>query len=134
MKNIFSAAAAAVALLCALVVVSSEANTYQGIRYETTTGKVYEHMSGELSIAASTATWSTYTITMNGTGGVVTAQKVVVSTASALSSDSLCFAGAHAALPTTGYARGCLLYLTTDPTNIYLSTETVVGVQSWLAK
>jgi len=133
MKNIFSAAAAAVALLAGLVTFV-QANTYQGIRYETTTGKTFEHISGELSIAASTATWSTYTITMNGTGGVVTAQKVVVSTASALSSDSLCFLGAMTALPTTGYARGCLLYLTTAPDKIYLSTETVVGAQSWLAK
>jgi hypothetical protein len=55
----------------------ASANTYQGIRYETTTGKVYEHMSGELSLAASTATWSTYTITLNGDGGVITADNVV---------------------------------------------------------
>lgn len=58
---------------------------------------------------------------------------VRVSTA-ALSGDSLCFAGAVDVLPTTGYARGCLIYLNSDPTNIYLSTETVTKTESWLAK
>ena len=110
------------------------ANPYQGIRYAETEGKVYEHLSGEFSLAASTGSASTYTITLNGNGGVVSAVKVVVTTAAALSSDSLCFAGAHAVLPTTGYARGCILYLTTDPTKIYISTETVTKTQSWLAK
>ena len=110
------------------------ANDYQGIRYATTEGKVYEHLSGEFSLAASTGSASTYTITLNGDGGLISAVKVVVTTAAALSSDSLCFAGAHAVLPTTGYARGCLLYLTTDPTKIYISTETVTKTQSWLAK
>jgi hypothetical protein len=109
------------------------ANNYQGIRYATTEGKVYEHLSGQFSVAASTVSASTYTITLNGTGGVITAVKVNITTTSA-SSDSLCFAGAHAALPTTGYARGCILYLTTDPTKIYISTEAVTKTQSWLGK
>lgn len=56
-----------------------------------------------------------------------------VSTATT-SSDSFCFVGAVASLPITGYARGCLAYLNSDPTKIYLSTETVVGTFSWLAK
>ena len=38
------------------------------------------------------------------------------------------------ALPTSNYPAGCIVYLTSYPTVIYLSTETVVGVQSWLAK
>lgn len=38
------------------------------------------------------------------------------------------------ALPTTGYSRGTLIYLDSDPTHIYLSTETVVSADSWLAK
>ena len=58
----------------------AHSNPYQGIRYETTTGKVYEHMSGELSLAASTTSWSTYTITLNGDGGVVTATTVSATT------------------------------------------------------
>ncbi len=58
---------------------------------------------------------------------------VTVSTATT-SGDSLCFVGAVTALPTTGYSRGCLAYLTSDPTKIYISTESVVGAQSWLAK
>ena len=59
----------------------ASANSYQGIRYETTTGKVYEHMSGELSLAASTATWSTYTITLNGDGGSIAATSISLSSA-----------------------------------------------------
>jgi hypothetical protein len=47
---------------------------------------------------------------------------------------SICLAGAFDTLPTTGYARGCLAYLTSAPTKIYLSTETVVGTYSWLEK
>jgi hypothetical protein len=50
------------------------------------------------------------------------------------SMDSMCFGGAVASLPVSGFARGCLIYLTTDPTKIYLSTETVVSENSWLAK
>jgi len=114
---------------------SASANSYQGIRYATTEGKVYEHLTGEFAVAASTISYSTYTAKMNGVGGVVTAQKVVISSGAVNSIvESMCIAGAFAALPTTGYARGCILYLTTDPTKIYISTETVVSANSWLAK
>ena len=65
---------------------------------------------------------------ITGTGGAV-----LVST-SATSGYSLCLAGAFSTLPTTGYPQGCIAYLTSDPTHIYLSTQAVVGVQSWLAK
>jgi hypothetical protein len=60
------------------------------------------------------------------------AELVISSVAAA--TDTMCFLGARDSLPTTGYARGCIVYLTSDPTKIYLSTETVVGTQSWLAK
>lgn len=60
------------------------------------------------------------------------AELVISSVASA--TDSICFLGARSSLPTTGYARGCIVYLTTDPSNLYLSTETVVGDYSWKAK
>lgn len=119
------------------------ANPYQGIRYEETTGKVYQHLSGELALAASTATWSTYTITMNGTGGVITASSIATSTmtarsvsvsSAATSTDSLCLAGAHTSLPTTGYNRGCFLFLTAEPTKIFVSSETVVSTRSWVGK
>lgn len=50
-----------------------------------------------------------------------------------------CFLGTVAALPSSGYPKGCLLYLSTDPTKIYVSTQDVVGTaaagtNSWLAK
>lgn len=45
-----------------------------------------------------------------------------------------CYLGYFDALPTSGYPAGCELFLTTDPTHLYLSTQTVVGTQSWLAK
>ena len=67
------------------------------------------------------------------TGAQSVQAKVTVSTA-ATSQDSLCFVGAVATLPTTGYNRGCLAYLTSDPTKLYISTQTVVGTFSWLAK
>ncbi len=64
---------------------------------------------------------------------VVGTTGVQVSTAST-SSASMCIVGAVAALPTTGYGAGCIAYLTTDPTHIYVSTQAVVGTFSWLAK
>lgn len=45
-----------------------------------------------------------------------------------------CALGVINALPTANYPAGCTAYLTTDPTKLYLSTQTVVGTQSWLAK
>lgn len=45
-----------------------------------------------------------------------------------------CFLGVVSSLPTSNYPAGCLAYLASDPTNLYLSTETVVGTQSWKAK
>lgn len=45
-----------------------------------------------------------------------------------------CFLGVVSSLPTSNYPAGCLAVLESDPTNLYLSTETVVGSQSWLAK
>jgi len=130
----------AAAVITTLAVAYALANPYQGIRYETTTGKVYEHLSGEFALAASTGSWSTYTITMNGADGSVSASSATFTggyvklSTSSTAGDSMCFLGARAALPTTGFPRGCLLYLTTEPTKIYISTETVVGVQSWLGK
>ena len=127
----FSAAAVATLL---------SANPYQGIRYAETEGQVYHHLSGEFSVAATTATWSTYTITLDGADGSVSASSAtfiggpIYLSTSTTSSDKMCFLGAVAALPTSGYPRGCLLYLTTDPTKIYVSTQTVVGTQSWLGK
>ena len=47
------------------------ANVYEGQRYATTEGKVYKHTSGEWGVAASTASWSTYTITLKGEGGQI---------------------------------------------------------------
>jgi hypothetical protein len=72
----------------------SFANTYEGERYATTEGKVYSHLSGEYAIAASTASWSTYTIVMKGTGGQIaatslTASSLTVTTISAFASPSL---------------------------------------------
>lgn len=127
-RNALATAIATVGLLVAFIAFA-RANSYEGARYATTEGKVYYHLSGEFSLAGSTATASTYTITLNGALG-----KISVSTTSTVSGETMCLAGAHAALPTSGYKRGCLLYLTTDPTKIYVATETVVGTQSWLGK
>ena len=67
------------------------------------------------------------------TGAQAVQNTVTVSTA-ATSVDSLCFVGAVDSLPITGYGRGCLAYLTSDPTKLYISTEAVVGAESWLGK
>lgn len=45
----------------------------------------------------------------------------------------VCFLGVVNALPTSNYPRGCLAYLSSAPTKLQLSTEPVVGSQSWLA-
>lgn len=49
-----------------------------------------------------------------------------------------CFLGVVNALPTANYPKGCLLYLSTAPTKIYISTQDVTGdaahaANSWLA-
>lgn len=49
-----------------------------------------------------------------------------------------CFLGSVNALPTTGYPAGCLLFLRSAPTKVYLSTQAVTGAveqaaNSWLA-
>lgn len=49
-----------------------------------------------------------------------------------------CFLGRVAALPTEGYPAGCLLFLDSAPTKVYLSTQAVTGAvsaaaNSWLA-
>ncbi len=54
---------------------------------------------------------------------------VTVSSATA-STASLCIGGAFAALPTTGFNQGCLVYDTADQ-KLYVSTQTVVGTFSW---
>lgn len=45
-----------------------------------------------------------------------------------------CNLGVISALPTANYPKGCIAYLDSDPTKIYISTENVVGLQSWLGK
>lgn len=59
----------------------THASVWEGQRYDTSNGKVYQHLSGEYSLAASTASWSTYTITLNGTTGAVSATSIDVTTA-----------------------------------------------------
>lgn len=51
----------------------------------------------------------------------------------------MCYLGTFEALPTSGYSKGCLLYLLSDATHVYLSTQDVTGTpsnaaNSWLAK
>lgn len=57
--------------------------------------------------------------------------KIIVST-STTSNASICLAGAFQTLPTTGYAKGCFAFQLSD-SKAYVSTETVVGSQSWSA-
>lgn len=57
---------------------------------------------------------------------------VVTVSTSATSSASICLAGNFQTLPTTGYAKGCFAYQLSDNT-AYVSTQTVVGSQSWKA-
>lgn len=45
-----------------------------------------------------------------------------------------CYLGAVDALPTSNYPAGCIAYLSTDATHLYLSTQAVTGSSSWLAK
>lgn len=48
------------------------------------------------------------------------------------SSAVLCLAGSFQTLPTTGYAKGCFAFQLSD-SKAYVSTQTVVGSQSWAA-
>lgn len=77
------------------------------------------------------------------TGAPLTASQAAMTggTQGLLTAGSLqpCFLGTVAALPTSGYPAGCLLYLTSDPTKVYISTQEVNGTvtnaaNSWLAK
>lgn len=50
-----------------------------------------------------------------------------------------CFLGTVNSLPTANYPAGCMLYLSTDATHLYISTQAVTGAaaaaaNSWLAK
>lgn len=51
---------------------------------------------------------------------------------------SFCFLGSVNALPSANYPAGCLLYLNSDPTKLYISTKAVTGAEAasayWLAK
>lgn len=67
---------------------------------------------------------------ISGAAGITDIGTVNVST-SATSSLSLCFLGAFQTLPTADVNEGCLAFQKSDH-SIYLSTETVVSVQSWL--
>jgi hypothetical protein len=84
------------------------ANTYDGDRYATTEGKVYRHISGQIGIAASTASWSTYTITLDGTGGRIDADSITVSSI-------------------TSSGRMTLGDITVD-TSVLVSTNDMVGI------
>lgn len=66
-----------VLLILLAFVATASADPYQGIRYNTTTGQAFEHLSGSYSLAASTASYSTYTIVLNGVDGSVTATSFV---------------------------------------------------------
>jgi len=68
---------------------------------------------------------------VSGASLTATAGTVTVST-STTSSASMCLAGAVASLPTSGYGKGCLAYLTSD-NKVYVATQTVVGTFSWQA-
>lgn len=80
-----------------------------------------------LTIGATNAL--TGNLTVSGTAAV--ANTVTVSSA-ATSTVSQCFVGAKTALPTTGFARGCMLFLTSD-NKVYVATETVTATTSWQA-
>lgn len=97
--------AAALGLLAAFAVFA-KANSYEGARYATTEGKVYYHLSGEISLAASTATYSTYTITLDGDGGEISAASATLTgrlTAGSVSATSIT-ATSYAGLPITSTA------------------------------
>jgi hypothetical protein len=73
----------------------------------------------------------TYKARFAGGYQVVSSSGVTISS-SVTSGVSMCFAGAHQTLPTTGWARGCFAYQLSDNTP-YVSTETVTISQSWKA-
>lgn len=97
----------------------------------TTTGN--QTVTGNLAVTGTSALSNTLTETYGVAAGTMTATNstmaVVVSSA-ATSGDKVCVGGAFAALPTTGFNRGCLVVLTSDM-KLYISTETVVGTVSW---
>ena len=64
------------------------------------------------------------------TGAFTNSTMAVTVSSSTTSSAKLCVGGAFAALPTTGFNAGCLVYDTADQ-KLYISTETVVGTVSW---
>lgn len=74
---------------------------------------------------------------MATSGSVITKSQAAMSGGSQgiLDFGNTCFLGAKASLPTSNVPAGCLVYVpSVDSTKIYLSTENVVGTQSWLGK
>lgn len=96
-------------------------------------------VTGTLTNAGCSCTNTSFASTVTFTKGISSStgtftnstNAVVISTA-ATSSASLKLGGAVASLPTTGYTVGAVVFLTSD-NKLYVSTETVVGTQSWQA-
>ncbi|MES2155456.1 MAG: hypothetical protein V4510_10010 [bacterium] len=78
-----------------------------------------------------------YTLATSGSP-ITTPHPTMVGGAAGTLARSLCFLGTVNALPTQDYPQGCLLYLNSAPTKLYLSTQAVTGAaaaaaNSWLA-
>lgn len=80
-----------------------------------------------------------YTLASSAPSDLTRSQAAMSGGSSGNITPSFCFLGSVNALPTTGYPAGCLLFLNSDPTKVYLSTQAVTGAaasaaNSWLAK
>lgn len=97
---------------------------------------VHAEASGTTVNVRSILTTGTYSLASSA-GSALTASQANMSGGSQglLTSGAVpCNLGRVSSLPTSGYPAGCIAYLLSDPTKIQLSTEAVVGSQSWLAK
>lgn len=102
--------------------------------------EVTGNMTVDGTLTSTQCQLSTDTLTVNnlnslfgvvGSTAALTNSTMAVSVSSSTTSSSkLCLGGAFAALPTTGFNQGCLIYDTADQ-KLYISTQTVVGTQSW---
>ena len=121
-------------LLFSLTSLANAGGYFTSAIISTSAGTAYQSLSGKFLVAASSATSSTPTITLDGTIGTVSALNskflgLTVST-SAVSPIGLCIVGAVNSLPSSGWNEGCFLW-DASLHKPAVSTQTVTSINSW---
>lgn len=101
-----------------------------------TLGRQVEAMPiGDVVYLRSLSSPEAYTLSSSNASALTPSQAAMSGGSVGILARPVCFLGSVDSLPTSNYPAGCIAYLSSDPTHIQLSTETVTpGDQSWVAK